>query len=68
MRINFETPETFSITKRFTGDLEDGRTFTIVAEWNDWDGWSIDNLECIKGELSEEDEQKICNYFLDTMN
>lgn len=69
MNINFENAETFSITKKFNGKMEDGRSFIIVSEWNDWDGWSIDKIELEDGtSLSEDEERIVCNYFLENMN
>ena len=68
MEINFETPVTFSVTKKFNGSMEDGRTFTLLAEWNDWDGWSVDSIECdSEDELTEDEEQEISDHFIENM-
>ena len=52
----------------FDGETEDGRTFTIDANWNDWDGWSVDGISWDDEEGAPEEEEEIKEKFLADMN
>lgn len=68
MKINYENSKTISISKSFKGETEDGRKFTIFAEWNDWDDWLIDRIEFDESDGTDEDEEEISEEFLNNMN
>ena len=65
MKIDFENANLISYRKWFKGSLETGESFTIDAEWNDWDGWMIIEVMQDEGEINEEKEEEIKNYFLE---
>jgi hypothetical protein len=58
MTINFENPTTLTISKMFNGTTEDGRTFTITAQWDEWDDEPG----------TEEEEEEITEKFLEKIN
>jgi len=65
MKIDFENANLISYRKWFKGVLETGESFTIDAEWNDWDGWMIIEVMQDEGEINEEKEEEIKSYFLE---
>ena len=65
MKIDFENANLISCRKWFKGEIETGELFTIDAEWNDWDGWMIIEVMQDEGEINEEKEEEIKNYFLE---
>ena len=70
MFIDYESPKTTSKTVWFNGETEDGKKFTIVANWNEWDDWTADSSEIMWDEDSanEEECQEIIHEFLNEMN
>ena len=68
MKINYDEGVTLSISKKFTGETEDGRKFIIFAEWNDWDDWTVDRIEFDESDGTDEDEEVITEEFLNEMN
>jgi len=68
MTINFDEGKVLTLVKTLNGTTEDGRKFTITAEWNDFDDWTVDSIEFdyIKG--TEEEIQEIEELFLNEMN
>jgi hypothetical protein len=69
MNINFDNPTTISIVKSFDGETPNGNTFTIYAEWNDWDDWTVDRIEWDKGYQGTDDEEyEITDVFSREMN
>jgi hypothetical protein len=68
MNIDYKNGRITSKQVDFDGEIEDGRTFTVDANWNDWDGWSVDSISWDDAEGSEEEEVKIKEKFLAEMN
>ena len=69
MFIDYESPKTTSKTVWFNGETEDGKKFTIVANWNEWDDWTADPDDIMwDDEGSEDDAQEIIHEFLNEMN
>jgi hypothetical protein len=68
MTINFENPTTLTISKMFNGTTEDGRTFTITAQWDEWDDWTVDGIDWDDEEGTEEEEEEITEKFLEQIN
>lgn len=52
MHINYDSPRLVSKTMDFDGQTQDGKAFTITANWNDWDDWNA-----TAGEISWKDEE-----------
>lgn len=61
--IKYDSSEIISVDKKFKGELEDGHRFEILANWNSWDDWSVDDIlfekdfqgiETIKSKISDE--------------
>jgi hypothetical protein len=52
----------------FVGETEDGKTFTITANWNDWDDWTIDEIVWDGDAGTEEEEDEIRENFMSEMN
>jgi hypothetical protein len=65
MKIDFENANLISYRKWYKGELETGESFTIDAEWNNWDGWMIIEVMQDEGEINEKKEEEIKNYFLE---
>jgi hypothetical protein len=68
MNIDYKNGRITSKQVDFDGETEDGRTFTIDANWNDWDGWSVDGISWDDEEGSPEEEEEIKEKFLADMN
>lgn len=67
MNIDFNSAETTSKTVEFLGQIE-GRHFTVVANWNSWDDWSVDDIEWHEEVGTEEHEEQIKEFFLSKAN
>ena len=66
MNINFETPQLmFKLTKYF-GEMEDGRTFTIVVRSGD-DYDSVEDIETDDDEFTQEELDAIEKSFYDSL-
>jgi len=59
MTINYDGAKTLSIAKMFDGTTEDGRKFTVTAEWNEWDEWVVTSIDWENPEATEEEEESI---------
>lgn len=68
MKINYKEARMMSKTVDFVGETEDGRWFTITANWNDWDDWAVDEIVWDGDDGTEEDEEKIREQFLSETN
>ncbi len=67
MNIDFNSAEMTNKTVQFLGQIE-GRDFTIVANWNSWDDWSVDDIEWHDEVGTEDHEQQIKEFFLSKAN
>jgi hypothetical protein len=68
MNIDYKNGRIVSKQVDFDGETEDGRTFTIDANWNDCDGWEVGGISWDAEEGSEEEEEEIKEKFLSEMN
>lgn len=70
MFIDYESPKVTSKTVWFAGETEDGKKFTLVANWDEWDDWSADpdSIMWDDEEGSEDEKQEIVHDFLQEMN
>jgi hypothetical protein len=64
MEIDYKNSRLISKTVDFEGTTEDGKGFTITANWNDWDEWSVDEISWHDEEGTEEQLEKIKEEFL----
>jgi len=70
MFIDYESPKTTSKTVWFKGETEDGRSFTLIANWDEWDDWTAvpDEIMWDGEEGTEDEKQEIVHEFLSQMN
>jgi hypothetical protein len=68
MNIEFENGRTVSRNVWFTGALESGIGFTVLANWDEHDDWTVDDILWDEGEGTEEDREAITERFLEEMN
>lgn len=70
MQIDYDSARLISKTVDFDGQTEDGKEFTITANWNDWDDWNatIDELSWKDGEGTEDEAEEILMAFHIHMN
>jgi len=70
MFIDYESPKTTSKTVWFNGETEEGKKFTIVAGWDEWDDWTADSSDLMWDgeEGTDEESQEIIHEFLNEMN
>ena len=67
MKIDYNGTLT-SKTVDFQGEIDNGKTFAIVANWNDWDGWTVDDILWYDDKGLEEEIEMIKKEFESTMN
>lgn len=70
MFVDYDNPKTTAKTVWFPGETEDGKKFTIIANWDEWDDWSADPDAIMwDGEEGTDDEkQEIIHEFLQEVN
>ena len=68
MKIDYKEGRVTNKTVDFTGTTQDGKDFTIIANWNESDDWSVDCVMWHDDESEVEDTQAIEDEFLDNMN
>jgi len=67
MTINFDEAKVLTLVKTFNGTTEDGRKFTITAEWNDFDDWAVTDIDWDGEEGTEDEEEEIEEMFFTHM-
>jgi len=67
MKIDYENARVISKTVDFEGETEDGKGFTITANWNDWDDWTVDDFSWHDEEGDEAEEEQIKQTFMEEM-
>ena len=68
MKINYQEPTTTSKTVEFEGETQDGKFFVIIANWNEWDDWTVDEVSWQGESGTEEQEEEIRELFMSDMN
>ena len=70
MQINYDNAKLVSKTVRFDGVTESGKSFSIMANWNDWDDWNVTSDEITwEDEVGTNEEiEMIIEEFTNTMN
>jgi hypothetical protein len=65
--INFDDSKIISVDKIYKGSLKNGQKFEIHANWNDWDGWSVDDV-VLESDTEESVKEEISESFMKEMN
>jgi hypothetical protein len=70
MNINYDDAELQSKNVWFKGETDEGKGFTIMANWNDWDSWNVtpDEITFDDEDLTDEEVEQIIEEFLTQMN
>lgn len=68
MKIDFDSGRTTSKNVFYDGELESGIKFTINANWNEWDDWTVEDIMWDEQEGTEEEKEKITEIFKEHMN
>lgn len=68
MNIDYKNARIKSKQVDFEGETEDGKAFTLDANWNDWDDWSVDDISWHEEEGTSEQVDAIREKFLEDMN
>lgn len=65
--IEFEGSQIISVDKIYKGALKNGQKFQIHANWNDWDGWTVDDI-VFESDEGEQIKEEISESFMKEMN
>jgi hypothetical protein len=65
MNIDYKNETLQSKTVSFEGETDDGKEFTLCANWNDWDGWGVDEIIWRDEEGTPEEEEAIMEKFVE---
>jgi len=68
MEINYADGVVTNKTVLFEGETDDGKFFTITANWNESDDWECDAVMWHDEEGTEEESQAIKEQFESDMN
>ena len=70
MNINYVDGFITNKTVQFEGEIVEGKAFTLYANWNDWDDWSVDEITWHDPDAvgTEEEIEFIKEKFLEDMN
>lgn len=70
MNINYENSTLHSKNVLFEGETDNGKKFTINANWNQYDDWNVEPEDIIweDEEGTEEEIQQIIEEFENEMN
>jgi hypothetical protein len=70
MTINYKEGTVTNKTVVFEGETDEGQGFSIYANWNDWDDWSVDEISWHNPDFEpkEEETESITEEFLSNMN
>lgn len=70
IEIDFNSERTHSKNVFFEGETESGLKFTINANWNEYDGWNLEEEDILwdDEEGTEEEIQEIIDNFLNEIN
>lgn len=68
MKINYKEARMTSKTVDFDGETEDGKSFTLTANWNDWDDWTVDQIVWEGEAGTVEEEEEIMQQFISEAN
>lgn len=66
--IELDNGKTTNRTVWFPGTLDSGVRFTVCANWNEWDGWSVDDVMWDEGEGTDEEMEAIKERFIEDIN
>jgi hypothetical protein len=70
MKIDYDNGRLESKTVWFSGETDEGKKFTIMANWNSWDDWNVmpDEITFDEKNGTDEECEKIIEEFLKEMN
>jgi len=70
MNIDYENGKLESKTVWFKGETEQGKKFTVMANWNSWDDWNVmpEEISFDNSDGTDEEIEKIIDEFLGEMN
>lgn len=68
MNINYQNGIITNKTVLFEGETDDGKSFTITANWNESDDWECDEVMWYDEEGTEDQVEEIKNQFESDMN
>mgnify|MGYP003340953062 CR=1 FL=1 len=66
MEINFENARCTSKNYLIEGKMDDGRTFTLILNWNEGDDWNLTSDEIMFDDGVEYTEEE-CDQIIETV-